>query len=94
MYLFALDCFLIFSHQTCQLYTSSLRIISVFFLLPTSHHTHQEEQFEHLGKVARMPAAYTAFLQEVLRQRRYHQVREERRRTDSTDPRGPTDLRW
>ena len=35
----------------------------------------QEEQFEHLGKVARMPAAYKAFLREVLRQRRYHQVR-------------------
>eukprot|EP00903_Cladosiphon_okamuranus_P011707 g11010.t1 len=34
----------------------------------------KEEQFEHLGKVARMPAAYKAFLQEVLRQRRYHET--------------------
>ncbi|CAN0274292.1 unnamed protein product, partial [Ectocarpus sp. 12 AP-2014] len=33
----------------------------------------KEEQFEHLGKVARMPAAYNAFLREVLRQRRFHQ---------------------
>ncbi|CAN0037125.1 unnamed protein product, partial [Ectocarpus fasciculatus] len=33
----------------------------------------KEEQFEHLGKVARMPAAYEAFLREVLRQRRFHQ---------------------
>ncbi|CAM9712667.1 unnamed protein product, partial [Hapterophycus canaliculatus] len=33
----------------------------------------KEEQFEHLGKVARMPAAYDAFLREVSRQRRFHQ---------------------
>ncbi|CAN0286012.1 unnamed protein product [Pylaiella littoralis] len=33
----------------------------------------KEEQFEHLGKVARMPAAYEAFLREVSRQRRFHQ---------------------
>ncbi|CAB1104811.1 unnamed protein product [Ectocarpus sp. CCAP 1310/34] len=33
----------------------------------------KEEQFEHLGKVARMPAAYNAFLREVLRQRRFHE---------------------
>lgn len=38
----------------------------------------QEEQFEHLGKVAKMPAAYEAFLLEVLRRRRHHQVQDER----------------
>lgn len=59
------------SHRVLDLHVELARV----GLLRLGISVSQEEQFEHLGKVARMPAAYDAFILEVLRRRRYHEVR-------------------